>query len=240
MKAALLGLVVCAAGQLQASVIAAWDFSNQATNAGSVAGWATIADTDLSAGTVSTDVIADGANYTLKAMAGYQGIYLLDVMTQGYVSQTGADTLLDVGNSTVGNDGFKLLNINKGDDRVAIFELAGLVEGQEYRIQAAGFITTKEGVSGRNITMEAAGKSAEVADQSYIDSNSNGKIYGSYSKYIDFTADPSGKTEISFWIDEASVSGISGLVVEAIPEPAAIGLFAGPLVGLLLLRRRLS
>jgi hypothetical protein len=207
---------------VQADIVAAWDFSDAESN--SDTSWTTWSSINYTNGTASPTVgglTLENTSFTFK-----------NNENKGPDFEYQADPALLVPTSDgVQRDWFDM----NGDQ---VLTLTGLTPDQEYRFQFLGTTQQKDVAKNRNITMtldDAGGTTADLhADGTAFQGN---QWYAGYSQYFTFTA-TAGDTDMVMTFSETGggKKGLSGLIVEAVPEPATLGLFA--CAGIALVTRR--
>jgi hypothetical protein len=203
------------------AVVAAWDFG---TNAPASSGW-----TEFTLGDNNSSTVA-GLTLTQAASGGFS----LRAQTPE-ATQTNALVLLAAGADEM-DDGFDL---TVGTPSIQAFTLSGLTEGQQYRLQFIGSVKSNSDAQNRNLTLTLDDAGSSTANLLVTTTLKTG-INAGYSQYVTFTA-TAGDTEVVLTFGEVSsgVKCVSGFIVDAIPEPATLGMVVAFGAGIVFIRRRL-
>jgi len=216
---------------VQAGVVAAWDF-NGLVNDTATAGWTSFSNGANNAVTVTftgDEYLGDG-DVTLTQAATGSGTSRIQIV----VSTFEAAPALFSAASTEMNDGFDLVGTQD-------FTLSGLVENQAYRLQFIGNVNHNGGgnlKANRDLKMTVDGQTALLfPDDSVL---TIAQVDGAYSEYVTYTADALGRISVLFGEENAGTKAVGGLIVETVPEPATVGLFALFGGGIFWIRRRIA
>ena len=123
--------------------------------------------------------------------------------------------------------------------------LSGLTLGQEYRLQYTATLRYANGASGGTPRYEGVDLTTTVGTATLgataVGVGSSDRDYAAASSYLEWTA-ASTSLDLVFNSDAGSADGkiLNGIIVEAIPEPATLGLMVGVGGGMFFLRRRLK
>ena len=189
-----------AVGCAQAEIVAAWDFTDENGTAAPV-GWTTWNTASIAV--IGSSNVVGGLTLTHSGGNG-------EVKNSSPVSVTESDAPLLPANAGVLND---YLQVNTSQ----AFILSGLTGGQQYRFQFAGHIkTSSNGARNIQIVMDGA-----TTRNLFVPAGVSGLDEAASSPYFTFTASDTD-TDVGFAFHKLGVgasTGISGLIVEAIPGP---------------------
>ena len=228
---ALLSMLIPIPGM--AAVVVAWDFSDQRQPGIPTPGWTTISTTQM----VNTGSTVNGITIELTDGG-------LDIDDSGHTNQfPGGITFVEdaiplISLAANGNAEQRIYEDWFGDVRRddPTYTISGLTPDLQYTFQFVASFNAAE-----QITVEQDGV-LQLPIQSSGDAAAGNIVY---SSYYTFMATP-GDTDVAFTFDGATSGnapqyGLSGLVIDAIPEPSALGLLAvGILAGLGERRRTVS
>ena len=225
MAAALAALVLSS----HATVVAAWDFGDRRGRT-VPSGWTIWSTADMSNKVSST---VGGLTLGIDYAAGNFAVNAKQINANAnFIAEDPA--LLTLATDTAGQRVYEdyLAQLNTADP---VFTLSGLDAGKEYRVQFLGSFSA----DGKNISVSQDGAGAI----NIIEGTNSVANDVAYSRYFSFTAS-AGDTDVAFQLDNINGNnlnqGVSGMMVEIVPEPAALGLLSAAGGLLLWIRRRFA